>query len=107
VLDREATMHTGLGHGLAVPHARIEGIRKPMIAVGISEEGIDFDAPDGLAANVVVLLLAPASSNTLLLQIYADIAKTFAHESAVQRIVEAKTSTEFIAALKMSKHEGR
>ncbi len=106
VLDREATLHTGIGRGLAIPHARIEGISKPMIAVGISEEGIDFDAPDGIAANVVVLLLAPASSNMLLLQIYADIAKTFANESAVKRIVAAETSTQFIAALKISKHEG-
>ncbi len=107
VLEREATLHTGIGSGLAIPHARIAGIRKPMIVVGISEEGIDFDAPDGIPARVVVLLLAPSSANTLLLQIYADIAKTFANDTALKRIIEAKTATEFVAALKVSRQENR
>lgn len=105
VLDREATMHTGIGHGLAIPHARIDGIQKPMIAIGVSESGIDFDAPDGIPSSVIVLLLAPSSYTTLLLQLYADIAKTFAHETVLKRIVEARNPTEFIAALKMSRRE--
>jgi mannitol/fructose-specific phosphotransferase system IIA component (Ntr-type) len=61
VLEREALAPTGLSLGIAVPHARIDGLDRPTVAIGLSGEGVDFNSMDGLPARVVVLLLTSRS----------------------------------------------
>lgn len=58
VLAREAQTTTGIGKGVALPHAKVKGIRKPTAAIGCSEPGIDFAALDGLPVHSVILLLS-------------------------------------------------
>ncbi len=53
-------MHTGLGDGVAVPHARIAAVQKPIIIFARSRHGVDFDAHDGRPAHIVMLILTPA-----------------------------------------------
>src|SRR5262249_3860147 len=50
VLEREMVAPTGLGDDVAIPHAPVEGLKKPVVALGLSPNGIDFDAPDGRPA---------------------------------------------------------
>jgi nitrogen PTS system EIIA component len=56
--EREEIMSTGIGFGIAIPHAKIEGIRALSFAVGISRQGIDFDSMDGLPVNLIILVVA-------------------------------------------------
>ncbi len=58
VLQRESKATTGIGKGVALPHAKMEGISHPIGAVGRSGEGIDFAALDGKPVYVVILLLS-------------------------------------------------
>ena len=58
LLAREAQATTGIGNGVAFPHARIKGIKAPVGAIGCSAEGIDFDSLDGQPVNIVVLVLS-------------------------------------------------
>jgi mannitol/fructose-specific phosphotransferase system IIA component (Ntr-type) len=58
VLAREAQTTTGMGKGVAVPHAKVKGIVKPTAAIGCSEPGVDFAALDGLPVHAVILLLS-------------------------------------------------
>ena len=58
ILAREAQSSTGIGNGVAFPHARIEGVKEPIGAVGCSAEGIDFNSLDGKPVDLVVLLLS-------------------------------------------------
>ena len=58
VLAREAQTTTGIGKGVAVPHAKVKGIERPTAAIGCSEDGIDFTALDGLPVHSVILLLS-------------------------------------------------
>ena len=58
VLAREAQTTTGIGKGVALPHAKVKGIKKPTAAIGCSEHGIDFAALDGLPVHSVILLLS-------------------------------------------------
>lgn len=59
VLERKGIMPTGLGNGVALPHARLDGLSTPVVAVGLSHAGIDFDAVDGQPAQIIILLLTP------------------------------------------------
>lgn len=58
---REQLGSTGLGEGIALPHARINGLERPLIAFATVKDGVDFDAPDGLPAQLIFLILLPAS----------------------------------------------
>jgi Kef-type K+ transport system membrane component KefB/mannitol/fructose-specific phosphotransferase system IIA component (Ntr-type) len=107
VLKREDVLPTGIGNGVAIPHARIEGITEPHLAVGISEQGIDFDAPDGKPARLIFLLLVPISSDELPLQIMADIAETFSDEKICRRALAVGNFTEFLALVKLGHTDER
>ena len=71
VSEREELMGTGLGSGLAIPHARLESLTRPLLVFGRSEYGIEWDAPDGLPVHLVFLLLTPVADDGLQLQILA------------------------------------
>ena len=59
VYKREELMTTGVGKGVALPHGKYANIDEVLVSFGISKEGIDFDAIDGLPVNIFVLLLTP------------------------------------------------
>lgn len=100
VLAREAIMSTGIGHGIAVPHARLEGLTAPMVGIGLSPEGLDFNAPDGIAAELVFLILTPAGEDGAQVALLADIARTFARAELRRSALDARSLTEFLALLR-------
>ncbi|MBU1615385.1 PTS sugar transporter subunit IIA, partial [bacterium] len=57
VKKREELMSTGIGHGVAIPHAKVEGVDKVIAALGKSKEGIDFKALDGEPVYIFFLLI--------------------------------------------------
>jgi mannitol/fructose-specific phosphotransferase system IIA component (Ntr-type) len=63
LLKRERWCGSALGKGVAIPHARSIGIVDPRLVVGRSRRGIDWDAPDGLPVQIVVLALSPSESS--------------------------------------------
>jgi mannitol/fructose-specific phosphotransferase system IIA component (Ntr-type) len=99
-LIREQMMATGIGKGLAVPHARLRGLARPVVAVGISPHGVDFDGPDGLPASLIFLLLTPVHDEGVQLELLADIATTFKHDELRERILGVKGFTEFLGLVR-------
>ncbi|TLM66578.1 MAG: cation:proton antiporter [Deltaproteobacteria bacterium] len=100
VMIREEMMATGIGHGLAVPHARLRGLERPVVAVGLSEAGIDFDAPDGQPARLIFLLLTPVHDDGAHLELLADIATVFKGEEIRGRAGHVASFTEFLALVR-------
>lgn len=100
VLVREQLMATGIGNGLAVPHARLRGLPAPVVAVGLSAAGIDFDAPDGSPAHVIFLILTPVHDDGVQLEILADIATTFKIKEIREQAVHTATFLEFLALVR-------
>jgi Kef-type K+ transport system membrane component KefB/mannitol/fructose-specific phosphotransferase system IIA component (Ntr-type) len=97
---REQLMPTGVGHGVAVPHARVEGVTAPVVAVGLSRAGIDFDAADGLPAHLIFLLLTPPSDEGAQLDIITEITQLFENDHMRERALEVNSYTEFLALVK-------
>jgi mannitol/fructose-specific phosphotransferase system IIA component (Ntr-type) len=100
VMIREEIMATGIGHGLAVPHARLRGLERPVVAVGLSAAGIDFDAPDGRPAQLIFLLLTPIHDDGAHLELLADIATVFKGEEIRNRVGQIASFTEFLALVR-------
>ena len=72
---RERLGSTGLGHGVAIPHGRIKGLKTPMAAIFQLQAPIGFDAPDELAVNLLVFLLVPEAATQKHLEILSEIAE--------------------------------
>ncbi|MDO3376928.1 cation:proton antiporter domain-containing protein [Geoalkalibacter halelectricus] len=100
VRARERLMATGLGYGVAVPHARLAGLSEPVVVLGLSAAGIDFNAPDGKTAQFILLILTPEDDNGAQVQILADIARTFRQREFRQAALEVSGMTEFLALVK-------
>ncbi len=105
VLAREAIMSTGLGNGVAVPHARLASLSRPLVAVGFSRGGLDFDAPDGELSRVVIVILTGEAHDGAQIELLADIATTFRSKETVRRLIQAATYTEFLALVKSQQTE--
>jgi Kef-type K+ transport system membrane component KefB/mannitol/fructose-specific phosphotransferase system IIA component (Ntr-type) len=75
VLERELVAPTGLGDEVAIPHAAVEGLERPLLALGLAPHGIDFDAPDGQPARIVFVLLIPPKAYEDEVRILASIAR--------------------------------
>lgn len=99
-LERERMMPTGLGLCVAVPHARLHGIAKPVVCVGFSQEGIEFNAPDGERSRMVFLILTAAEDDGAQLEILADISRTFLNAPLREAALRVKTYNEFLALLR-------
>ncbi len=93
VLERERLFPTVVAPGLAVPHARMKGLSGPLVAVGTSEQGVDFKT-GGEPVNVVILVLTPKESPSLHLQILSALAKDFKSPDLLRRLRDAKTQQE-------------
>ena len=89
VLARERVMSTGIGHEVAVPHARFDDLKRPVLVLGHSPEGVDFDAPDGAPARLVFLLLTPRDDTAAQLQIMGQIARLFQTPEARATVYES------------------
>ncbi len=99
VQAREELMGTGLGHGIAIAHARLETLARPVLTIGRSVAGVDWDAPDGLPVHHVFLLLTPVQDHGLQLQILAAIAQAMARPEAREHLERADGADEICAAL--------
>lgn len=103
VLAREDLMGTGLGDEIAVPHARVDGLSSPLLAVGHSVEGIDFDTPDGRPVRIIFLLLTPLRNDAAQVQIIGQIARFFRHPSARHLIYENEPLDVLRASIKIDR----
>jgi PTS system nitrogen regulatory IIA component len=74
---RERLGSTGLGHGVAVPHGRIKGLKSPLAAFVRLKAPIPFESPDSLPVNLLVFLLIPDHVTQQHLEILSEIAEMF------------------------------
>ena len=73
VLEREKIVSTGIGLGVAVPHAKIAGVSRFMIAYGFSDEGLTFGSIDDKLVHHVVLIAGPPDRQQRYLQFLATV----------------------------------
>lgn len=100
VRAREEIMSTGIGNGVALPHARIAGLDNVWVVVGISSHGIDFDAPDGKPANLIFLILTPEDDPSAQLDIAAEITRRFRDQETVDGALRTENFTDFLALMR-------
>lgn len=84
---RERLGSTGLGHGVAIPHGRIKGLKAPMAAVLQLQQPIGFDAPDEQPVGLLIFLLVPEAATQKHLEILSEIAEMLSDRELRQRLL--------------------
>jgi len=98
--DREKSMPTGLGNELAMPHARIADLRSPVVCLGLSDTGIDFDAADGRPARIIVGIFTPEQDVGGHLELLADVARALHTPEVRASVLRAETLDQLLAAVR-------
>ena len=86
---RERLGSTGLGHGVAIPHGRIKGLKNPLAAVIRVLQPIPFDAPDDAPVNLLIFLLVPEAATQRHLEILSEIAEMLSDRELREQLKQA------------------
>jgi PTS system nitrogen regulatory IIA component len=89
LLDRERLGSTGIGDGIAIPHAKLRHMEKPVVVFGRSKTGIAFDASDGRPVHLFFLLVADVDSVDVYLKLLARISRLLKSRALRARLREA------------------
>ena len=99
LLKREELGSTGIGKGIAIPHARLPELQKPYGLLAKLKQPIEFDAIDGQAVDIVFVLLLPAVAENEALGALALVARTLRSSENLARLRGAKNSSELYSAI--------
>ena len=102
VLQRERASHTVVGEGVALPHARIEGLTRPYLALGIYPAGIPSPEEGGTPVRLVFLLLVPESQPARYLQILRALANLLREPGMTDRLAAVTSGEEVMQLLRRS-----
>lgn len=99
VLEREKVSPTVIAPGIALPHARLDGLERPLVAVATSSKGIDFMAPGEEPVNVIILILTPRADPGVYLRLVAAVSKTLGAPRMRRRLAVGGTAKELFGLL--------
>lgn len=89
ILERENIGSTGIGDGVAIPHAKFASVEKPILLFFRSRNGVMFDAQDNKPVYFIFLVIAPEGASPLYLKLLARIAKLIRRDDVVSSIKSA------------------
>ncbi|HGY55675.1 MAG TPA: PTS sugar transporter subunit IIA [Caldithrix abyssi] len=92
VLEREGYSSTGLEKGLAIPHAKTDGVSGLEIAFGVSPDGIDFESLDGKPARLIFLVLSPRDTSGPHIQTLATISRNLKGNALREKLERAASA---------------
>ena len=99
LFSRERLGSTGLGHGVAIPHGRIKGLKAPMAAVLQLANPIGFDAPDEQVVGLLIFLLVPEAATQKHLEILSEIAELLSDARLREKLLDCPDSAQLHALI--------
>ncbi|KAA8362323.1 PTS fructose transporter subunit IIC [Leuconostoc carnosum] len=97
ILAREAQTTTGLGDGIAMPHAKNSAVKQPTVAFARSKSGVDYDAMDGQPVHLLFMIAVPANANNTHLEALASLSRYLLQDSFMDRLKQAETPSEVVS----------
>lgn len=96
ILNREAQSTTGIGEGIAIPHAKTSAVKSPAIAFGKSEEGVDYESLDGAPAHLFFMIAATEGANQTHLEALSRLSSMLMDMNVRQGLLKAKSKEEIL-----------
>jgi mannitol/fructose-specific phosphotransferase system IIA component (Ntr-type) len=105
ILERESDMSTGIGFGIAIPHARISNIDRLFMVAAKSETGIEFNAIDEQPVHLLFLMVSPANTSTDHTQILSSLSRIMSYEDVRKKLLSAETADQFLDVIIKSENK--
>jgi PTS system nitrogen regulatory IIA component len=99
LFSRERLGSTGLGHGVAIPHGRIKGLKAPLAAVFQLAHPIGFDAPDDQVVGLLIFLLVPEAATQKHLEILSEIAELLSDADLREKLMASTDAAQLHALI--------
>lgn len=103
--ERESIQSTGVGRGIAVPHAVCEELSRPCIAIGLCPEGVEFHALDEKPVHLFFLVLSPPSETKDHIKLLARIARLTRRPELLDRLRDCREAEEAVEAIRAYERE--
>ena len=100
LMERERLGSTGIGGGIGIPHGKLKELDAPVLAFGLSHQGVDFESMDGRPTYIFFLLLTPDDSAGLHLKLLASISKLLKQEAIKEQLMKVKSTLDVIKIIK-------
>ena len=92
IFSREQTRSTGIGSGLAIPHAKTSQVSDLIMAVGVCGAPVDFDSIDGVGVRLVVMLIGPEEMTARHIRMLTRVTGMMSFASVRGKLLEAKSA---------------
>ena len=96
VIEREKIKSTGIGGGIGIPHAQTSSVTDIIACLGVTEQGIEFNAVDGKPVHLVFLIATKERTNSTYLGLLSRIARLFIDEPFKQRVIKSVSPSEIM-----------
>jgi fructose-specific phosphotransferase system IIA component len=106
VLQRETIMSTGMEHGIAIPHAKTEGVTETTAAIGIKKSGVDFGSVDGEKTHLIILTISPTKNHFHHIQFLSAIISVLNEKTIRESVINAQSEDELVKLLQAHKPKG-
>lgn len=98
--EREKQESTGIGNGLAIPHCKVDNLKDVFMAIGYSEQGVDFRALDGKPVYFFFLVVSPSNASVLHLRTLAALSRLLKSQNFMALLRQRPPAVELIALIK-------
>ena len=105
ILKRESEGTTGLGDGIAIPHARTSAVKNAGLAAMTLPDGVDFEAVDGTPSNLMFMIAAPEDSSNFYMEILSRLATLLTNPEFGKQLRAAKTPEEFLHVIDLAEQD--
>ena len=99
VLDREKQSTTGIGDGIAIPHAKTNAVKTPAIAFGRSTKGVDYEAFDGQPSHLFFMIAATEGANNTHLEALSKLSTILMKQEVREKLLSAKTENDILSII--------
>ncbi|MGE6754178.1 PTS fructose transporter subunit IIABC [Rossellomorea sp. NPDC071047] len=105
ILNREAQSTTGIGEGIAIPHAKTSAVKTPAIAFGKSEQGVDYESLDGAPAHLFFMIAATEGANQTHLEALSRLSSMLMDSEVRKALVNASSKEEVLEIINVHDQE--
>lgn len=105
ILNREAQTSTGIGDGIAMPHAKNAAVKRPAVVFAKSDAGVDYQSLDGQPAHLFFMIAAPDNANDVHLQVLAGLSRLLLNPDLIANLKQATTAEEVEALFEAAERE--
>jgi PTS system fructose-specific IIC component len=105
ILKREEQSTTGIGEGIAIPHAKVAAVKEAAIAFGKSASGVDYQSLDGQPAHLFFMIAAPEGANNTHLEALARLSGMLMNEEVRKELINANSADEVLIIIDRNDQE--